>query len=135
MEMNGYTRLRDLDRKQRRDLNRIVRKQRKEHKGMNGKQAARAAAKRIEELEFVNAAQARDIQDYNACILSMISGDSACLWCEERTECHSEAKDGKNGLLGCPEWWLKYRDAGGDQNGVSEKSETEIPVQHLAEQG
>ena len=72
---------------------------------MNGRQAAKAAAKRIQELEFVVAGQIQDIKDYNACIADMISGESPCLWCEEYPECQLDAKMGK----GCPEWWLRYR--------------------------
>ena len=49
---------------------------------MNGRQAARAAAKRIEELEYVNAGQTADIKDYNACIQDIIYGGDVCKWCE-----------------------------------------------------
>ena len=72
---------------------------------MNGRQAAKAAAKRIEELEFVVAGQVQDIKDYNACIADMIAGESPCLWCEEYPECNLEAKMGR----GCSNWWLRYR--------------------------
>lgn len=100
---------------------------------MNGKQAARAAAKRIKELEYVNAMQSKDIADYNACILSMISGDSACLWCEERPECQLKVKEAGRG---CSEWWLRYRDQGGDPDGeAGEKTgETDLAVQRVEEQ-
>lgn len=97
---------------------------------MNWKQSAKAAAihievleKEIERLQFMIDSQRRDIQDYNKCILSLISGDSACVWCEERTECQRECKDGKNGLLGCQEWWLRFRKAGDVTDEQAEGSE------------
>jgi len=102
---------------------------------MNGRQAAREAAKRITDLEFVVAMQAQDIRDYNECILSLISGDSACLWCEERPECQLEAKGGKNGLLGCPEWWLRYRKEGDGESDGGEGEKKEDALQRLEEQG
>lgn len=100
---------------------------------MNGKQAARAAAKRIEELEYVNAMQSKDIADYNKCILSMISGDSPCLWCEERPECQLEAKEAGKG---CSEWWLRYRDLGGDHDGDTgtETGTVDMALQRVEEQ-
>lgn len=70
---------------------------------MNGRQAAREAAKRITELELVNAMQARDIRDYNDCIQDIINGGDPCKWCEDENECQLQAK-GK----GCTEWWLRY---------------------------
>ena len=73
---------------------------------MNARQAARAAAKRIEELEHVNALQAADIKMYNEVIQHMIAGASPCEYCEEQAECQLEAKGG----TGCAEWWLKYPD-------------------------
>jgi len=69
---------------------------------MNGRQAARAAAKRIEELEHVNRLCSADIKDYNACITDMIKGGDPCQWCEDLNECQLEAK-GK----GCEEWMLR----------------------------
>lgn len=72
---------------------------------MNGRQAAKLAAQKIEELEYVLAMQTQDIKDYNACIADMISGESPCTWCEDLQECQLESKLGK----GCPEWWLRYR--------------------------
>ena len=100
---------------------------------MNGRQAARAAAKRIEELEYVNAMQSRDIADYNKCILSMISGDSPCVWCEERPECQLEAKSAGKG---CQEWWLRYRDQGGDPDGETgtETGTNDMALQRVEEQ-
>lgn len=71
---------------------------------MNARQAARAAAKKIEELENFNARSKADITVYNHVILQMIDGKSPCPWCEENKECQLEAKDGK----GCQEWWLAY---------------------------
>ena len=73
---------------------------------MNARQAAKAAAKRIEELEFTGARAAADIKAYNEVILAMIEGKSPCEWCEAREECQLEAKDGK----GCSEWWLKFEE-------------------------
>ena len=72
---------------------------------MNGRQAAKLAAQRITELEYVLARQIQDIKDYNAAIADMISGESPCSWCEECPECQLEAKMGR----GCSEWWLRYR--------------------------
>ena len=77
---------------------------------MNAKQAARAAAKRVEELEYTVMKQTQDIKDYNACILGHISGESVCKWCEEWDECTSVDK----GTKGCQEWWLRYRKEGED---------------------
>lgn len=71
---------------------------------MNGKQAARLAAKKIEELEYMNMMQALDIQEYNKVILDIINGTGPCQWCEEEPECQRECK-GK----GCQEWWLRFR--------------------------
>lgn len=79
---------------------------------MNGRQAARAAAGRIAELEYVNTMQARDIKDYNAVIQHMIEGNSPCDYCEECNECQLEAKGGK----GCTEWWLRYPEEGSATN-------------------
>lgn len=72
---------------------------------MNSRQAAKAAAKRIEELEAMVAGQTQDIKDLYAAIHDHISGESLCLWCEEYPECNLNAKMG----AGCPEWWLRYR--------------------------
>ena len=54
---------------------------------MNGKQAAKAAAKRIEEMEHTIAQYKQDVKDYNAVIEDMISGKSPCSWCEDVGEC------------------------------------------------
>ena len=66
--------------------------------------------------------------------LSLISGDSACLWCEERPECRLEAKDGGKGLLGCPEWWLRYRSELPVEGGPDAEEKPEHSVLDLAEQ-
>ena len=72
---------------------------------MNGRQAAREAAKKLAEAEYMNKCAAIDIQGYVACVLHMIKGGSPCDWCEERNECQLQAKEeGK----GCELWWLKY---------------------------
>lgn len=78
---------------------------------MNARQAAKAAAKKIEELEHYNKLAQEDIKDYNACIESMIAGGSPCDWCEEEAECQMEAK-GK----GCDLWWLRYRKGNDSEN-------------------
>lgn len=75
---------------------------------MNGRKAAKLAAKRIAELEYVVAMQTQDIKDYNACIIAHIGGASLCDWCEDKNECQLEAKGG----TGCSEWWLRYRREG-----------------------
>lgn len=75
---------------------------------MNARQAAKAAAKRIEELEETGRRAAWDIKQYNACIDGMIAGKSPCEWCEERNECQLEAKGNK----GCSEWWLRFPEEG-----------------------
>ena len=62
---------------------------------MNARQAAKAAAKRIEELEDYNRRCSADIKAYNQCIDAMIAGGSPCPWCMEHEECQLEAKDGK----------------------------------------
>lgn len=69
---------------------------------MNARQAAKAAAKRIEELEFRVMMNVLDIKDYNAVIEALIDGNSPCQWCEDWVECQLEAK----GQRGCSEWIL-----------------------------
>ena len=72
---------------------------------MNGRQAAKAAAKRIEELEDFNRRCSNDIKAYNACIDSVIAGEKCyCDWCEEAEECSQPEKKLKTG---CENWWLK----------------------------
>jgi len=72
---------------------------------MNAKQAAKAAAKKIEELEDYNRRASSDIKAYNEVILGMIDGKSPCDWCEENNACGLQAKaDGK----GCQDWWLMW---------------------------
>ena len=80
---------------------------------MNGKQAARAAAKRIEEMEHTIAQYKQDITDYNAVIEEMISGKSPCSWCEDVGECILDA----NGNVGCTEWMLRFRKPGSQPEG------------------
>jgi hypothetical protein len=69
---------------------------------MNSRQAAKAAAKRIEDLEFRVAMNILDIRDYNKVIEELILQKSPCPWCEDYNECQLEAKK----LYGCPEWLL-----------------------------
>ncbi len=71
---------------------------------MNGRQAAKAAAKKIEELENYNRRSKADITGYNVVIQALIRGESPCPWCEEYSECQLEEKDKK----GCAQWWLAY---------------------------
>lgn len=72
---------------------------------MNAKQAARAAAKRIEDMELTLARATADIKRYNQCIDSMIEGGSPCDWCDDLNECQLEAK-GK----GCELWLLSFEE-------------------------
>lgn len=91
---------------------------------MNARQAAKAAAKRIEELEALVAGQTQDIKDLYAAIHDHISGESLCLWCEEYPVCHLKAKN----TASCTEWWLRYRKGSeggkwpivGPENGIDE---------------
>lgn len=71
---------------------------------MNGRQAAKAAAKKIEEMEHYNARCKTDITHYNVVIQALIAGESPCPWCEDYKECQLTAKDVK----GCEHWWLAY---------------------------
>lgn len=71
---------------------------------MNARQAAKAAAKRIEEMEHYNAKCKADIQAYNHIVLGLIAGGfDPCPWCEENADCERPLK-GK----GCSEWWLTF---------------------------
>ena len=102
---------------------------------MNGKQAARAAAKRIEELEKTIAQYKQDVKDYNAVIEDMISGKSPCTWCEDAGECVLDA----NGNVGCSEWLLRFRKPeaqpeGGESDGPEEKLGSVDILHGLAEQ-
>ena len=73
---------------------------------MNAKQALKAVSQRLSEVEIVLARAQSDINQYNLCIDSMISGGSPCEYCEEEEACQLQAKtDGK----GCAQWWLKYQ--------------------------
>ena len=92
-----------------------------EHEIMNGRQAAKAASKRIEELEHSVAQYKADVQDYNKVIEDMISGKSPCTWCEDVGECVLDA----NGNVGCSEWLLRFRkpeggEADGKETGTSD---------------
>ena len=69
--------------------------------------AAKAAAKRIEELERVAALNKADIIDYNKCVEHIIQGGSPCDYCEDLQECQLEAK----GKTGCTEWMLRSQEA------------------------
>ena len=84
---------------------------------MNARQAARAAAKRIEELEHFNRLCSRDIKAYNKVIDSMIAGGSPCAFCDEKNECDKEQK----GNMGCEEWMLEWNREGEESNDEQEK--------------
>lgn len=72
---------------------------------MNGKQAARAAAKRIAELEDFNRRCSNDIKALYTCIDSVIAGEKCyCDWCEEESECCQPEKKQKTG---CENFWMK----------------------------
>ena len=95
---------------------------------MNARQAAKAAAKQIEELEYMNNCRVQDIKDYNACILDMIAGKSPCWWCEENRLAECEHKDSWMSA-GCHEWWLRYRvpeTEGGDPDGKAQAAESSV---------
>ena len=85
---------------------------------MNSRQAAKAAAKRIEELEYLETTRVRDIKDYNQCILDVIAGKSVCSWCEEKRLGECQHEDSYMNA-GCSEWWLRYPE-GGDPDGKEE---------------
>jgi len=70
---------------------------------MNGRQAARAAAKRIEELETYKKFAMWDIQKYNECVLHMINKGSPCDYCDDLENCKEKGFDV---TLGCDEWIL-----------------------------
>lgn len=102
---------------------------------MNGRQAARAAAKRIEEMEHTIAQYKQDVKDYNTVIEDMISGKSPCTWCEDAGECVLDA----NGNVGCSEWLLRFRKPeaqpeGGESDGSEEKLGSVDILHGLAEQ-
>ena len=68
-------------------------------------QVDRALVKRIVDLEITLKRAMSDIKRYNECIDGMITGQSPCEWCEDKTECQREAhKTGK----GCELWMLGY---------------------------
>ena len=71
---------------------------------MNAKQSAKAAAKRISELEHQIMLNIRDIRLYVQTIHSMINHGSPCEYCEDRDECEI---NGKNIDTGCDDWMLK----------------------------
>ena len=89
---------------------------------MNAKQSLRAAAKRIEELEYANKLYALDVVAYNAVIEGTTEGKSICEWCEDQDECEKTEKGGK----GCKEWLLMFNHQEGEEN----NDETENTSDH-----
>lgn len=86
---------------------------------MNGRQAARLAANRIRELEYIVSMQSRDIREYNETILDIIAGKTPCNRCEEANECTKK----EFGSVGCQGWWLHFKkpwEEGGDADGEAE---------------
>lgn len=69
---------------------------------MNGRQAAKAASKRIEELENFNRRSKATVKGLYECIDILLSGGNICERCEDFEECQLEAK-GK----GCADWLMK----------------------------
>lgn len=102
---------------------------------MNGRQAARAAAKRVEELEYMVSSQSRDIKDYNAVVLDIIAGKTPCTWCEENRL--DECEHASRGSAGCSEWWLRYstpdKKDGGSDGKAPEETNTDGSLLNLAE--
>lgn len=86
---------------------------------MNARQAARKAAKKIEELEYIVSAQSRDIKEYNEVIQHMMKHGSPCDWCEDQQECREAGKDL---TIGCEEWMLRFwkpeEEASNDSEGI-----------------
>ena len=102
---------------------------------MNGRQAARAAAKRIEEMSVTLAFNKADIRDYNLCIAHMINHGSPCDWCEDLAECREAGKDT---TIGCDDWMLRHQPVvpvpeGGDQDGP-ESGRSDNALQRVEEQ-
>ena len=75
---------------------------------MNARQAAKAAAKRIEELEYANMMYTIDVKAYNAVIEGTTEGKTICEWCEwfrdEEHTCNPE----RRGKQGCKDWGLMF---------------------------
>lgn len=74
---------------------------------MNSRQAAKAAARKIEEMTVTMAFNRADIRDYNKCILHMIKHGSPCDYCEDLVECQEAGKDVQ---IGCDDWMLRHQD-------------------------
>lgn len=74
---------------------------------MNARQAAKAAAKRIEELEYFNQRASADIKRYNEVIGAMINHASPCQFCEDLEECRAAGKDT---AIGCDDWMLSFEE-------------------------
>lgn len=70
---------------------------------MNGRQAARAAAQKIEELEYANKQYAHEIRLFYETVGHMIRHGSPCDYCEDREACREAGKDL---TIGCDEWFL-----------------------------
>ena len=74
---------------------------------MNAKQAARAASKRIKELEWFNKSAGATIRKLYQALDAVFSGGNVCELCEDYVECQLEAK---KQCKGCPEWSHKNID-------------------------
>ena len=71
---------------------------------MNSRQAAKAAAKRIKELEWFNRKSAATVKGLYQALDAVFSGEGICQRCEDYDECEKEAKEeGK----WCEDWTLK----------------------------
>jgi len=91
---------------------------------MNARQAAKAAAKRIEELEQSNALYKKDVRRYYDCIEGTVDGKSICEWCEDIEECQLQDKMGK----GCKEWSLKYIPVESDEGSDADEGQGLFPA-------
>ena len=91
---------------------------------MNGRQAARAAAQRIKEMEYIVAMQSKDIKGLYATVLDMIAGKSPCERCEENRL--DECEHASLGSAGCSGWWLRtVEPEGGEQPDEEGERKTE----------
>ena len=91
---------------------------------MNARQAAKAAAKKIEELEDFNRRASAEIKNLNRVIDSVIAGDKTyCDWCEENEECKRQCKG-----VGCSEWWLMFDPPVPQEEGSDADDSQGVPI-------